>query len=201
MEFQEVVRKRRMVRGYDTTRPVSRYQVDALLECALRAPSAGFSQGWHFLVLDTPEPTAAYWSVTTDPQRPLDTWLTGMQTAPVLIVAFSDRSRYDERYRAGDKSGDTDLDARWPVPYWHTDTAMAALLLLLGAVDDGLAGCFFGVPADRVDALRTAFGVPDRLVPVGVVSVGYPGADRRSPSLRRGRRSRDEVVSYGRFGG
>ena len=67
-------------------------------------------------------------------------------------------------------------------------------------VDEGLGACFFGVPAERVDALRTAFGVPDTHRPVGVVSVGYPGAeDRRSPSLRRGRRGVDEVVHRGRW--
>jgi hypothetical protein len=42
--------------------------------------------------------------------------------------------------------------------------------------------------------------VPQRLRPVGVVSIGYPAPDERSPSLRRGRRPFGEVVSYGSFG-
>ena len=70
-------------------------------------------------------------------------------------------------------------------------------------VDDAAAGLgagFFGVPAPRVDALRAAFGVPPAFRPVGVLSVGYPGTeDRRSPSLRRGRRGPDEVVHRGRW--
>jgi len=42
MEFGEVVRRRRMVRAYQPDRPVSREQIDSLLELAVRAPSAGF---------------------------------------------------------------------------------------------------------------------------------------------------------------
>jgi nitroreductase len=75
---------------------------------------------------------------------------------------------------------------------------MAALLMLLTAVDEGLAACFFGVPAARLDDFRTAFGVPARYRPVGCVTVGYRGDDdRRSPSLRRGRRPVEEVVHRG----
>ena len=62
--------------------------------------------------------------------------------------------------------------------------------MLLTAVDEGLGACFFGIPPERIDAFRAAFGVPGEFRPVGCVSVGYPGDDdRRSPSLRRGRRA------------
>ncbi|WP_245160549.1 hypothetical protein [Blastococcus sp. CT_GayMR20] len=67
-------------------------------------------------------------------------------------------------------------------------------------VDEGLGACFFGVPGERVAGFREAFGVPPEYRPVGCVSVGYPGSeDRRSPSLRRGRRGLDEVVHRGRW--
>ena len=55
MEFEEAVRRRRMVRTYDPDRRVSRERSMRLLELAIRAPSAGFSQGWQFLVLDEPQ--------------------------------------------------------------------------------------------------------------------------------------------------
>jgi nitroreductase len=73
------------------------------------------------------------------------------------------------------------------------------MILLLAAVDAGLGACFFGVPGEQWDALRAAFAVPSGLRPVGVVSVGHPAADLRSPSLKRGRRPLDEIVSYGSF--
>jgi nitroreductase len=76
---------------------------------------------------------------------------------------------------------------------------MAALLILLGAVDRGLAACFFGIPEEHWPALRKAFAVPERLTPIGAISLGYRAQDRRSPSLRRGRRPLSEVVAYGSF--
>ncbi|MCV2491706.1 nitroreductase family protein [Geodermatophilus sp. YIM 151500] len=201
MEFREVVRRRRMVRDYDPYRPVPPEVRDRLLAHAVRAPSAGFSQGWGFLVLETAEERGRFWTATAPPPpaRP-DRWLTRMRRAPLLVVALSHRDAYLDRYAEPDK-GWTDRDeARWPVPYWDVDTGMAALLMLLTAVDEGLGACFFGVPAERVDAFRAAFGVPEGHRPVGVVSVGYPGSDdRRSPSLRRGRRPLDEVVHRGRW--
>ena len=54
MEFQDVVRRRRMIRNYDE-RPVDPTVVDRALRNATHAPSAGFSQGWGFLRLDSPE--------------------------------------------------------------------------------------------------------------------------------------------------
>jgi nitroreductase len=199
MEFAEVVRKRRMVRNYDPDRPVDRSVLTELLDLAIRAPSAGFSQGWHFLVLDTADDQALFWKETTDPDAEPDSWLQGMRTAPVLIIAISDKNAYLDRYAAPDK-GWTDRDeAHWPVPYWDIDTGMASLLILLGAVDHGLASCFFGVPADRHARVKQALGIADELAIVGVISLGHPAPDRKSPSLKRGRRPLSEVVSYGRM--
>jgi nitroreductase len=189
-----------MVRAYDSDRPVPRDEVNGLLDLAVRAPSAGFTQGWRFLVLDTAVARDAFWSATTVPGDAPDAWLAGLATAPVLILIFSDKDAYLDRYAEPDK-GWTDRDERrWPIPYWHVDAGMAALLLLLGAVDRGLAACFFGVPAERWESLRAAFAVPSGLTPVGVVSLGYGRPDRRSPSLRRGRRTVAEVTAYGSFG-
>jgi nitroreductase len=199
VEFSEVVRRRRMVRDYDPDRPVPPDVRDRLLEHAIRAPSAGFSQGWAFLVLETAAERAAFWTATTGPGTP-DGWLTRMRRAPLLVVPFSHKAAYLDRYAEPDK-GWTDRDeSRWPVPYWDVDTGMASLMMLLTAVDEGLGACFFGVPPERVDALREAFGVPADHRPVGVLSIGYPGTeDRRSPSLRRGRRGTGEVVHRGRW--
>ena len=200
MQLQDAIRRRRMVRAYDPDRPVSRAEVEGLLELAIRAPSAGFTQGWRFLVLDTATARDAFWSATIPPGEAPDAWSAGLATAPVLILIFSDKDAYLDRYAEPDK-GWTDRDERrWPIPYWHVDAGMAALLVLLGAVDLGLAACFFGVPADRWESVHAAFAAPAGLTPVGVISLGYGAPDRRSPSLRRGRRSVAEVTAYGSFG-
>ncbi len=193
-----------MVRDYDPDRPVPPDVRERLLAHAIRAPSAGFSQGWAFLVLETDEERDRFWTATTGPSTDKhgapDAWLTRMRRAPLLVVPFSNKRAYLDRYAEPDK-GWTDRDeARWPVPYWDVDAGMASLLILLTAVDEGLGACFFGVPADRVTALRAAFDVPGEYRPVGCLSIGYPGeGDRRSPSLKRGRRGLDEVVHRGRW--
>lgn len=199
MEFETVVRRRRMVRDYDPDRPVPPEALDRLLDLAIHAPSAGFSQGWGFLVLTEPADLERFWAATTEPGGEPDSWLTGMRHAPALVVAHSNKQIYLDRYAAADK-GWTDRDeSRWPVPYWDIDTGMASLLILLGAVDSGLAACFFGIPPAFMGTYREAFGVPVEYTPIGAVSLGYPVADRRSPSLKRGRRSAAEVVHRGRW--
>ena len=197
MEFQEVVRRRRMVRNYDPDRPVPAEVRDRLLANALRAPSAGFSQGWAFLVLETAEDRDRFWRSTSDTLADPDPWLRNMRTAPLLIVPLSHREAYLDRYAEADK-GRTDRDeTRWAVPYWHIDTGFAALLMLLTAVDEELGACFFGVPAEKTAAFRSEFGVPTEFMPIGCISVGYRRPDRRSPSLRRGRRPVEDVVHFG----
>ncbi len=200
MEFDEVVRRRRMVRSYDPDRPVPGPVRDKLIRHALRAPSAGFSQGWGFLVLEEAADRALFWSATATGPEP-DGWLTRMRTAPLIIVPMSNKSVYLDRYAQADK-GWTDRDeSRWPVPYWDIDTGFAALLIHLTAVDQGLASCFIGLPADRVADFKVTFGVPEPFTPIGALTVGYGAPDKRSPSLRRGHRPVDEVVHHGRWTG
>ena len=90
MELREAVRQRRMVRTYDPDRPVPRELVDELLRLAIRAPSAGYSQGWRFLVLDdiTSRSRSGQPPRTATP----DAWLTP-DAAPrrCLVVCFSDK--------------------------------------------------------------------------------------------------------------
>lgn len=191
-----------MVRRYDPDRPVDPRVVDRMLDNAVHAPSAGFSQGWAFLVLDEASDVDRFWAATT-PERPEGSapsrWLDGMRTAPVVIVPLSHKDAYLDRYAQDDK-GWTDRDeARWPVPYWHVDTGMAALLILQTAVDAGLGACFFGVPPERFGAFRTEFGVPEGYTPIGAITIGHRVADagaKGSPS-RRARRTPEEVVHRG----
>ncbi|MBM6404001.1 nitroreductase family protein [Phycicoccus sp. CSK15P-2] len=199
MELREVVRRRRMVRRFDPDVPVPAEVVDDLLSLAVRAPSAGFSQGWDFVVLLTPEERDRFWGVAAGP-GPGDAWLRGVSAAPALVLCLSDPDAYLERYAEPDKGWtDRSLD-RWPVPYWDTDTAMAAMLVLLGAEDAGLGALFFGVPPDRHDDVRAALGVPPGRRLVGVVALGHE-AERVSGSARtRARRPLAEVVHHGRFG-
>ncbi|MDI1466376.1 nitroreductase family protein [Catellatospora sp. KI3] len=200
MEFADVVRRRRMVRNYDPDRPVPPEVVEKLLRHATHAPSAGFSQGWAFLVLETAQERARFWDAATPDTAVWRQWLTNMRKAPLIIVPLSHKAAYLSRYAEADKGWTDQDEARWPVPYWHVDTGMAALLMLLTAVDEGLGACFFGVPPERIDAFRQAFGVPAEYTPIGAVSVGYRAPDHRSKSLKRGRRGLEDVVHRGAWG-
>ncbi len=191
MEFQDVVRRRRMVRRFQQDRPVPRESLDRILRNATRGPSAGFSQGQAFLVLEGDD-LAKFWAL-----RPTNN---GVSTAPLVIVPFSVKSVYLDRYAEEDK-GWTDRDeARWPVPFWHIDTGMATLLILQTVVDEGLGALYFGIMPEDVEPFRELYGVPADHEPIGAVAIGYSDEPEQSGSpKRRGRRSTDEVVHYGRW--
>ena len=198
MEFQDVVRQRRMVRNFEPRR-LPPEVVERVVRNAQRAPSAGFSQGWAFLVLEGAEQTRTYWDAVGPTDAEAFRWQ-DLFKAPLLIVCLSNKHAYLERYAEADKGWIDRSEAHWPAPYWDIDTGMAALLMLLTAVDAGLGALFFGVPPDKVPALRETFGIPDELAPIGTIAVGYPKAgDPASRSAGRGRRPAHEVVHRGHW--
>lgn len=201
-----MVRRRHMVRRFDPDRPVDPALVDRMLEHATRAPSAGNSQGWAFLRLDEARDVDRFWVATSPDPEATNRWLAGMRTAPVVLVPLADEAAYRARYAEPDKAGPHRAGPggaaeRWAVPYWYLDLGMASLLVLQTAVDEGLGACFFGVPGERWAALREAFGVPARLVPVGAIAVGHrvPGDPGSHGSAARSRRPLSEVVHRGRW--
>ncbi len=185
-----------MVRSYDPDRPVPPEIIDRIVDNGLRAPSAGFAQGWGFLVLDNAADIALFRDTVRPAEQP-ERWFAAQVQAPLLIVAFANKDVYLERYAQPDKGHTDRSDAWWPAPYWDIDTGFASLLMLLTAVDAGLGACFFGLPAGRVDAFRTEFGVPAHLSPIGAISIGY--SDEPPRDLRDRRRPKDDVVHRGRW--
>lgn len=177
MEFSDVVRKRRSIRSYRAEVPPSDV-VDRIIDTARRAPSAGFSQGLDFLVLDDPGAVATFWRLTDDPDHDVRE-TTG--EAPVVVLVFSDPKRYLARYSESDKLEFEldDLD-RWPVRFWDVDGGMAAMQLQLAAVDAGLDTWFFGIGYGE-DAVRSEFSVPDDRMMVGLIALGYR-ADDEAPT-------------------
>lgn len=199
MEFDEVIARRKMVRNF-TSDPVDPAALDRIIDAARRAPSAGFTQGWGFLVLVGPEETARFWRSTfSDEGRASFGW-PGLFNAPVIVVPCSNESAYLDRYAEPDK-GWTDRDPNhWPVPYWHIDTGFAAMQLQLAVVNEGLGALFFGVFAERVNVVRAEFGIPSEFTPIGAIAIGHPApSDKPSLSLKRGRKGRDEVVHFGHW--
>jgi nitroreductase len=195
MEFSDVLRRRRMIRSYQQGRPVPTDALDAILEAALRAPSAGFTQGVSLLVLSSDTECDTFWQAAAQTDS---RWLRGMRAASVLVLVWTSEQIYLDRYAEPDK-GWIDRDpARWSAPYWFVDAGMASMAALLSAVDHDLGACFFGIPVDRIAAVREAFGVPPSQLSVGVISVGYPA---RTPAMgspaRRPRKPLSESIHRG----
>ena len=182
--------------------PLSRQLSISSLETARRGPSAGFSQGTDFLVLDDPGPRLGrgFWEFTDDPQFPRESSERAV-SPPVVVLAFADPDRYLARYREPDKMafGLGEADA-WPVKFWDTDTAMVCMLLLLAATDAGLGGWLFGVVRGEQDLFRE-FGVPADRNLIAAIGLGYPGVDGnpRGSAFTRSRRSFDEMVHRNRW--
>ncbi|HET7338395.1 MAG TPA: nitroreductase family protein [Candidatus Dormibacteraeota bacterium] len=199
MEFQELVRKRRMVRKFQR-RPVPRDVLMRVLEVARHAPSAGFSQGFDFVVLDEPEQIDWFVRTTSHPDFPDDAPSTD-EIPPCLVLAISNKPAYLERYSRPDKErfGLQKAEA-WPAPYWDVDTGMAVMLVLLAALEEGLGALFFGLFWGE-DVLMKALGVPEGCRPIGVIALGYPhDSERFDPSrFAARRRSLESMLHFGRW--
>lgn len=195
MEFQDVVARRRMVRRYKKD-PVPKDVVEAIMANARRGPSAGFSQGFGFLVLEEPDHIARFRSASTPDKEP-ENWFAATFDAPLVVVTCSNKGVYLDRYAQPDKGFVDRSDAWWPAPYWDIDTGFAALLILLTAVDHGLGACFFGLPKTRIDAVHEAFDIPPAFHPIGAITVGYP--DEPPRDLKARRKPVGDVVHRGRW--
>jgi nitroreductase len=194
MQFRDVVRRRRMVRRFDQ-RPVPPETIDRIIDIGRRAPSAGFSQGLELLVLDSPEAVAEFWQLTRDPEFGWDP--DDVAVGPsVIVIPLPDAHRYTQRYSEPDKIAfGMDDAANWPVKFWDIDAAMASMLMLLAAVEEGLGGWFFGITHGERELLDR-FGVPSDLRPIGILGFGYR-ADDEEPSgswMQRRRRPLEEQV-------
>jgi nitroreductase len=193
MEFKRVVLKRRMVRHF-RNEPVSPEVINRIMTLALHAPSAGFSQGFAFVVVAERETRAELGRLQGEEgyaQAGFHRWVS---EAPVDIVACVSEKLYHDRYREPDKLREDGTEIEWPTPYWFFDIGCACMIALLAAVDEGLAAAFTGV--SNVAGVRELLGIPEHFHPVGVISIGHPDKDVRSPSLKRGRRPFEEVVHF-----
>jgi len=185
-----------MVRNY-TTEPVDEGAVERIVDAARRAPSAGFSQGQRFIVVTDADVRTAIAVAAAEPDyvaNGFDPWIS---CAPVHIVVCVREDDYHERYREPDKLV-AGAEIEWPVPYWWVDTGAALMLILLAAVDEGLAAGFVGFHA--LPTIKETLGIPGDVTPIGVVTIGHPAPDRRSSSLKRGRKPKSATVFRNRWG-
>src|SRR5688572_21924654 len=137
MDFQEVMRKRRMVRNF-TDEPVADEVIERIVEAGQHAPSAGFSQGVVYVVVTEEATRKAIGEIAGEEgyvAQGFDPFISG---APVQIIICTNEQLYHDRYNERDKKPEGEDEINWPIPYWHTDAGASMMLILLAAVNEGL---------------------------------------------------------------
>jgi nitroreductase len=192
---EAVIRRRRMTREFSSD-PLDPQHVADLVDTARRAPTAGYSQGVHFVVL-TGDAVGKFWQ-TTDAERWFAKTQAGVLLAPVIVLPIADPSAYTSRYSEADKAAHgLEVAANWPVPFWLTDTAMAVQNLLLLVEAQRLGALYFGI-FRNVEVLLADLGVPQGMLSVGAVAMGHRAATDRptGSATTRPRRAATEVVHH-----
>jgi nitroreductase len=203
MQLTEILRKRRMVRAY-LPDPVAPGSIERIVRAGRRAPSGGFSQGQDFVVITDADVRRRVAEALDEESYVSQGGTPWISSAPLHVIVTVNEGRYHERYQQPDKLAITGgVEITWPVPYWFIDAGAAMMLLLLAAIDEGLAAGFAGHP-DQTARLGELLGLPEGIVPIGVVTIGKEADDPARPSssaFTRRRRPWDETVHWQRWGG
>ena len=195
MEFRELLKRRRMVRHYDGE-PIAREALERIVATVRRAPSGGFSQRQRLLVVDEPSLLAQMAEGEAEWAEGMEPWL---GSAPAQILVMTREADYHDRYQKEDKLEDGE-EIVWPVPFWHVDAGAALMLILLAAIDEGLAAGVYGIFGDTDVRYRELLRIPDDFVIVAGVTLGHPLPDpawsRSTSRATQRRRTVDELVHW-----
>lgn len=161
--------KRRSVRKY-LDKEIPSEMLSDLLEAGMAAPSARATDPWHFLVITERETLNRM--TTALPHGKM------LLAAPAAIVVCGDMNRALEGFES----------------YMLQDVSAAVENILLAANALGLGSCWLGIHPrrNRMDSIRNIFSLPDQIIPVAGIALGWPDA---TPEART--RYRDECVHRG----
>ena len=156
MEFMDVVSKRRSIRKYKSD-PVSKEDIQYILESARLAPSWANSQCWKFVVVTDSE-------TKTELAKAGNGWIAH---APAIIAACADPSRPGTK---GDQE------------YYMLDVGIAMEHLILAAADRGLGTCWIGAFDEEI--AKEVLDVPQNIRVVALTPLGRPD-ESPAPRPRR----------------
>ena len=184
MNFVEVVMKRRAVRRFEEG-GVDRGVIERIARLAQRTPSAGFSQGQRLVVVVDGERRREVARICGEAgyEPVFGHWIS--ECAAQFMPCVSEAA-YHRRYRESDKLREDGTEIDWPIPYWWVDVGATMQNVMLAAVNEGLGCGFVGTDAAGWQEIRKVLGIPAEFAPIGVMPVGRPRPDVRSPSLQRG---------------
>jgi len=170
----DCIMSRTSIRQYQD-KSVEEAKIVKLLKAGMAAPTAVNRQPWHFIVLDTRERLDRLVNVNPNARM--------LKQAPLAIVVCGDMK----------KALQGDAQA-----YWIQDASAATENILLAAHALGLGAVWTGTypRQDRVKATCEALELPEHIVPLCTIVIGYP-AEQPAPKDKW----KEENVSYGKYGG
>ena len=170
MDMCEGIRTRRSIRSYRDG-DVSDELIEKLLAAAMLAPSAGNQQPWQFIVVRNRQKLDAV--PTFHPYCRMITQV------PLAVVV------------CGDPEG-----KKWP-GFWVQDCSAAIQNLLLAARAEGLGTVWTGVypVEERIAGCRKLFDIPDHIIPLAIIPVGWPAKD----AFKEMKRFNAALVHHDRF--
>lgn len=175
MSFIQMTKDRYSVRKFDG-RPVEPEKLTEILEAGRRAPTAVNYQPQRVLVIDTDEG-----------REKVSKCMPYLFNAPVVLVIC-----YDKTVSAKNHGGQGELG--------EVDATIATTQMMYAAQELGLGTLWIG--GYKLEDLRREFDIPDFLVPVALLDVGYPAEDSRPhPTLHESRYPLEETVYHGTFTG
>jgi nitroreductase len=193
VEFRDILARRRMHRAF-LPDPIPEEQIERIAGVIRRAPSGGFSQGGSIIVVtDEAKRHAIARAFGDEHYAPFGR--NYIADAPVHILISANESLYHARYNEPDKLEATGgVEVTWPVPYWFVDAGALMMLVLLAAIDEGLASAFIGHP-DQKRIFDELLGLPEEVVPIGLALMGKPG-DHPPPSsrMKERQRAKEDVI-------
>ncbi|MEW5846992.1 MAG: nitroreductase family protein [Bacteroidota bacterium] len=154
--FLNVIYNRKSVRSF-TSQVVSNDLLTELVRTGMAAPSARNLQPWAFVIVTNRN--------TMDMLAERLPYAKMLFEAPAAIVVCGDLS----------KAGDS------PEGYWVQDCSAATQNILLAAEALGLGAVWTGVHprADRVTIVKDVLKLPDNVIPLNVIPIGYPKGEHR----------------------
>lgn len=179
MDALEAIKRRRSVRDYAPNRKVEHEKITKILEAAISAPSGMNRQPWHFLVVQMEENRKKVLAANLVVNK----W---MNAAPAIIIALADRESFYGREEQ---------------KTYLFDLGLAVENMLIAATALGLATCVtIGFNEQK---LKEGLNIPNRYIPVVVISVGYEAKQKIIEPLIKGithsinrKKSLEEVVSF-----
>ena len=155
-KFDDIIKKRKMIRLYIQDKPIPQQIVDKLITNAHRAPSAGHTQVQEFIIVQDPLIKKKLGEAALNQEQIYD--------APLSIVVCANTSRSVNRY-----------GKRGREFYSIIDGAFASMLILLTAVNEGIGACFVGAFLD--EKVSEILELPEYVKPIGIIALGFPAED------------------------